>query len=158
VSVLDDLRAAESRVAARLKELRPAVDEYRELEAVAERLGIDVSPAPATKPAPVRRTRRSPRKSAKTTPGSTDRSRSPDAPVAGVRAKTSSRRRAIARPGQRGEQLVELVRARPGITVRQAGGELGVDPTSLYRIVRRLEASGEVRKNGRGLEPVAPTA
>jgi hypothetical protein len=41
VSVLDDLRAAERRVAERLKELEPAVAEYRELETVARRLGID---------------------------------------------------------------------------------------------------------------------
>jgi len=40
VSVLDDFRAAEQRVAQRLKELAPAVAEYRELEAVAQRLGI----------------------------------------------------------------------------------------------------------------------
>ena len=53
---------------------------------------------------------------------------------------------------KRSEQLVDLVRARPGITVRDAGTELGVDPTSLYRIVHRLEQSGIVRKNGRSLE------
>jgi DNA-binding MarR family transcriptional regulator len=45
------------------------------------------------------------------------------------------------------------VRARPGITVRDAGKELGVDPTRLYRVVSRLEARGELRKNGRSLEP-----
>jgi hypothetical protein len=27
--------------------------------------------------------------------------------------------------------------------------ELGVDPTGLYRVVRLLDASGDVRKNGR---------
>jgi len=38
--------------------------------------------------------------------------------------------------------------------VREAGNDLGVDPTSLYRIVHRLEQRGELRKNGTGLEPV----
>jgi DNA-binding MarR family transcriptional regulator len=46
-----------------------------------------------------------------------------------------------------------LVRERPGVTVREVGAELGVDPTSLYRIVHRLEERGELRKNGRSLEP-----
>ena len=54
MSVLDDLRAAEQRVADRLKELEPAVAEYRELEAVAKRLGINAAepsePAPRAKP------------------------------------------------------------------------------------------------------------
>jgi DNA-binding MarR family transcriptional regulator len=58
------------------------------------------------------------------------------------------------KPGERGEQLLALVRSRPGVTVREAGAEFGVDPTSLYRVVRRLEERGELRKKGRGLEPV----
>src|SRR4051794_41882038 len=43
VSVLDQFRDAEQRVARRLKELEPAVAEYRELEEVAQRLGLDAS-------------------------------------------------------------------------------------------------------------------
>src|SRR4051812_1013748 len=65
VSVLDDLRAAEQRVAKRLKELEPAVAEYRELEEVAQRLGIDAAatgPPSAPKAAP--RRRRTPRAAA----------------------------------------------------------------------------------------------
>lgn len=50
---------------------------------------------------------------------------------------------------------LELVRARPGITARDASAEFGVDPTSLYRIVRKLEGGGQVRKTGRSLEPIA---
>ena len=57
--------------------------------------------------------------------------------------------------GQRQQQLLELVRSRPGITVREAGTEFGVDPTGLYRVVSRLEKSGELRKNGRQLEPAS---
>src|SRR3954465_1761820 len=55
VSVLDQFRDAEKRVAQRLKELEPAVAEYRDLEVVAQRLGIDTS---ATAPARAARTRR----------------------------------------------------------------------------------------------------
>jgi DNA-binding MarR family transcriptional regulator len=49
--------------------------------------------------------------------------------------------------------VLELVRARPGITVAEAGKALGVDPTGLYRVVHRLEQRGDVKKNGRALEP-----
>jgi DNA-binding Lrp family transcriptional regulator len=45
------------------------------------------------------------------------------------------------------------VNERPGITVRELGEQLGVDPTSLYRVIHRLESDGLVKKAGRGLEP-----
>jgi predicted ArsR family transcriptional regulator len=63
-------------------------------------------------------------------------------------------RRGNAAPGQRGEQLLALVRERPGVTVAEAGKELGVDPTGLYRLVHRLGQGGQVRKTGRGLDLV----
>jgi len=37
VSLIDELKGLEDRVAERMKELRPLVDEYRELEQVAQR-------------------------------------------------------------------------------------------------------------------------
>jgi hypothetical protein len=40
-SILDQFRTAEQRVAERLRELEPLVEEYRELEQVARRLGLD---------------------------------------------------------------------------------------------------------------------
>jgi DNA-binding MarR family transcriptional regulator len=46
-----------------------------------------------------------------------------------------------------------MVKERPGITVREVGSELGVDPTSLYRIVHRLEQDGALQKRGRELLP-----
>jgi hypothetical protein len=134
VSVLDDFRDAEKRVAKRLKELEPAVVEYRELEAVAQRLGIDVA---AVAPAPATRRRRR-----KTTASPATRN--------GRRTATQARRQ----PGQREEQLLALIRERPGITVSEAGKAMSVDPTGLYRVVGRLEQRGEVRKDGRQLQPV----
>ena len=143
MSVVDQFREAEQRVAQRLKELEPAVAEYRELEEVAKRLGIDpaASSAPAaSQPSGRRRTRGT----------STSGSRASSAASAPT-SRRGSRRGAAS--GQRQQQLLELVRNRPGITVREAGTELGVDPTGLYRVVSRLEKSGDVRKNGRQLEP-----
>jgi CRP-like cAMP-binding protein len=144
VSVLDQFRDAEQRVAQRLKELEPAVAEYTELQEVARRLGLD-APNGATPPTRPARRRRA---------GKVARSAPASAAAASTAArKPRSSRRSNAAPGQRGEQLLALVRERPGVTVAEAGKALGVDPTGLYRVVSRLEARGELRKNGRSLEP-----
>jgi Winged helix-turn-helix DNA-binding len=138
VSVLDEFRDAEKRVAKRLKELEPVVAEYRELEAVAKRLGIE--PAKSADASSATRPRR--QRSGAASGKSTGKPR-------------NSRRSNRTVPGQREQQIVALVRERPGITVRELGETLGVDPTGLYRVVHRLEQGGAVRKNGRSLEPAA---
>jgi hypothetical protein len=130
VSVIDELKGLEDRVAQRMTELRPLVDEYRELEQVAQRLGV-TPPAAADTPSPRRRSRRRAR---------------PAAPA-------PSSARARARSNGRRDQLLAIVKARPGVTVREVGAELGVDPTSLYRIVHRLEQDGALQKSGRELRP-----
>jgi len=130
VSVIDELKGLEDRVARRMTELRPLVDEYRELEQVAQRLGVTPPTAADTSPPPRRARRR--RRPAATNNNS-----------AGTRARANGRR----------DQLLAIVKARPGVTVREVGAELGVDPTSLYRIVHRLEQDGALRKSGRELRP-----
>jgi transposase-like protein len=37
--------------------------------------------------------------------------------------------------------------------VREVGQQLGVDATSLYRVVRKLEQESKVKKQGRELQP-----
>jgi len=137
MSVLDEFRGLETRVAKRLGELRPMVEEYRELEQVARRLGLDngdTRPAHAVGASkPSQRSARG-RRRASATSGRSDAAR-------GVQ-------------GGRQQQVAELVQRRPGITVRELGAELGADPTSLYRIVRRLEREGTIQKDGRHLRPV----
>lgn len=128
MSVLEQLEGFERSILERLRELAPLVREYQELRAVAERLGLDPGPdAPLL--APAQRTNGGP----------------PSEP----------RQRRLRRPGpeRRQDQVLELIRRRPGITVADVARELGVDPTSLYRIVRRLEASGRIVKDGRRLHP-----
>jgi hypothetical protein len=141
VSVIDELKGLEERVAQRMQELRPLVAEYRELEQVAEKLGV--APNDGTDAStPVRR--------------STRRARSTRRGTAKTRATTAVTTGASARRGRqngRREQLLSMVKARPGITVREVGSELGVDPTSLYRIVHRLEQEGQLQKSGRELRP-----
>jgi hypothetical protein len=128
-----------------MKELRPLVDEYRELESVAERLGVKVDDSAPTR-------RRSTR-SAPATRATGTRARKAPANGRRTRGRRSGSRRPIAARGQRQRELLELVKARPGITVREVGRELGVDPTSLYRIVRLLEQDGTIKKQGSELQP-----
>ena len=130
MSVIDELKTLEDRVTRRMDELRPLVDEYRELEQVAQRLGVAATVAADT-PARQRRVRRRPRATTNTN-GSTSRA-----------GRSNGRR----------DQLLAIVKERPGITVREIGTELGVDPTSLYRIVHRLEQDGALQKRGRELLP-----
>jgi hypothetical protein len=134
------------------------VAEYQELEQVARRLGLIPDDSETVSPV---RTRRSASRR-----GRSGTSQSAAQAPSGKRATGSRRRRTAAseeaitrapRPrrtrGQRGQQLLALVQERPGITVREAGEQLGVEPTSLYRVVRRLEENGAVKKQGRGLQP-----
>ena len=148
MSVLDEFRDVEQRVVQRLKELEPAVAEYRELEQVAARLGIKTpqSDGRDRQSAPVATRSRTRRATAKQATGG-----QPAAPAAARRAGGARRGAA---PGQREQQMLALVRERPGITVAEVAQRLGVDATGLYRIVRRLEERGSIRKNGRNLEPV----
>jgi transposase-like protein len=203
--VLDQLRVIEQQVEKRLRELAPLVAEYRDLEKVAERLGLkrdapELTDAPAAKPAA--RARRKPKPSrsrARTTQASksrasqrkptaaapasarsgatteaatakptraaaskraTPKAKSKPKPTAATRGTstegtttTRSRRKAAA-PGQRQQDVVRLVSERPGITVAELAQELGVDATGLYGVVRRLQAKGQISKEGTALRPV----
>jgi hypothetical protein len=155
VSVLDDFRDAEKRVAQRLKELEPAVAEYRELEAVAQRLGIDMSSAAPTRAARARRRKGSSAPATANGASAPARRRRRTAPAKADGATPATRGRRRTAPGRREEQLLALILERPGITVAEAGKAMSVDPTGLYRVVGRLEQRGDVRKTGRSLEPAS---
>lgn len=60
------------------------------------------------------------------------------------------------RTGKYDQPLVVLVAGRPGITVAEAAAELGIHPTALYPVIRRLEERRLLAKVGRGLH--APDA
>jgi hypothetical protein len=66
------------------------------------------------------------------------------------------RRTKAAPPGRRHEDVLRLVAEQPGITVREIGERLGVDPTGLYRVAKRLTDEGRLSKQGTGLYPVEP--
>jgi hypothetical protein len=117
----DFLDEKRKEIQARLKELKPLVDEFRRLEA-AERALAGVESKPAA-PAP-------------------RRSRS-----------TSSSNGRRGRPkgsGTRALQALELVRARPGITIPELAEAMGIKQNYLYRVMPTLAEEGQVVKSGRG--------
>ncbi len=77
-------------------------------------------------------------------------------------AATGGRRsragRSAARPGEREAQVLRIVGESPGITVREIGERLGVDPTGLYRVTKKLTAEGRLRKDGPRLHATASDA
>lgn len=67
---------------------------------------------------------------------------------------TGTRRRG--RPkgsGNRAKQVLELVRARPGITISEMAEAMGIQPNYLYRVMPTLQSEGQVKKRGRGWHP-----
>ena len=49
--------------------------------------------------------------------------------------------------------MLELVTAHPGITVAGIAERLGIDATGLYRVMRQLSETGQIRKDGPRLYP-----
>jgi CRP-like cAMP-binding protein len=171
LSVLDQFRSAEERVAKRLRELKPLVEEYQELARVAQRLGLNldehVTAPEERRPASGASTQgRGRRSKTKARSAASTREESGDAaaakrfaaPTPGRRARASRRSDDGGGPGsnrssRREQDVLRLVNQRPGITVRQIANELGVDPTGLYRPVRKLEQEGAISKRGATLQP-----
>jgi sugar-specific transcriptional regulator TrmB len=115
----DFLAEKRREIEARMKELRPAVEEYERLQQAAAALaGV----------------------------GGNGRGRQARAP----------RRRGRGRPrgsGTRAKQALELVRARPGITIRELADAMGIHANYLYRVMPTLESEGQVVKRDRGWHP-----
>jgi hypothetical protein len=115
----------------RLKELRPAHEEYLKLEKAQEALaGMDQP-----------------------------RRRGPGRPPGSTSSKPASgngrRRRRRRSGGTRGDQALEVVRQNPGISVSELGDKLGVTQKNyLYRVMANLQDDGAVRKEGRGFHAV----
>ena len=53
--------------------------------------------------------------------------------------------------------MARLVGERPGITVAELARQLSVDATGLYAVVRRLQAEGQITKEGTALRPITAT-
>jgi hypothetical protein len=119
----DFLDEKRKEIDARLRELRPMVDEYNRLEQAAAALsGVGNG----------RRT-------------TTARRRSTGG---------GSRRRGRPRgSGNRAKQALELVRAKPGITIAEMASAMKIQPNYLYRVMPTLESEGQVKKRDKGWHP-----
>jgi hypothetical protein len=119
----DFLQEKRREIEARMKELRPSVDEYNRLKQAAAALA-DVG----------------------STGGRAARS--------SAARSTNGRRRGRPRgSGTRAKQALELVRARPGITIRDLSEAMGIHANYLYRVMPTLESEGQVVKRDKGWHP-----
>jgi predicted Rossmann fold nucleotide-binding protein DprA/Smf involved in DNA uptake len=119
--VTDFLDEKRTEIDKRLRELRPLVDEFHRLEQAAKALsGVGGGSTTST------RRRGTARRSGGT------------------------RRRGRPRgSGTRSIQALELVRARPGITIRELADAMNIKANYLYRVMPTLEQDGKVsRRNG----------
>lgn len=134
----DFLDEKRNEIAARLKELKPLVDEYQRLEAAAAALdGVPATGPPArpTNMAAVGRRARS--QSAAKRP----------------RNNGSGRRGRPKGTGTRGAEALALVRTKPGITIPEIAEQMGIKQNYLYRVLPGLAEDGLVKKDGRGWHP-----
>ena len=133
----DFLDEKRSEIGARLKELKPLVEEYQRLEAAAAALdGV-----PATKAATA-----APRAAAAT--------RTAKAPAKRRSSNNGTGRRG--RPkgsGTRGAEALALVKDSPGITIPELAAKMGIKQNYLYRVLPGLAEDGLVAKDGRGWHP-----
>src|SRR5689334_12336864 len=126
MTLVDDVRR---QITERLKELKPLVDEYHQLEAMVKKLVEEGSSSSSTA------RRSSGRRRAAT-------------------RSTNGRRRGRPRgSGTRSAQALALVQAKPGITIPEMGKEMGITPNYLYRVLPELAKDGKVKKSGKGWEP-----
>ena len=117
----DFLEEKRKEIDARLRELRPLVDEFNQLEKASAALaGVGGGARP--------RTRRA---------------------GAGPRRKRGRPRGS----GNRAKQALELVRARPGITITELADAMGIKANYLYRVMPTLQKEGQVKKRDKGWHP-----
>jgi hypothetical protein len=50
----------------------------------------------------------------------------------------------------RADQALRIVGGRPGVTVKEIAGEMGINENYLYRLLPRMEREGRLRREGRG--------
>ena len=124
----DFLDEKRNEIEARLKELRPLVDEYHRLEKASAALSGVGTRAPS-------RSRNGRRRS-------------------GSAGSSGTGRRGRPRgSGKRALQAQEIVSARPGITIPELAEAMGIQANYLYRVMPTLQSEGKVEKKGKGWHP-----
>jgi hypothetical protein len=130
----DFLDEKRKEIQARLKELRPLVDEFHRLEAAERALsgvGGSANGSTASTTAP-RRARR----------------------ASGGGGGGGGRRGRPRGSGTRAQEALRLVTERPGITIPEMAEAMGIKQNYLYRVMPGLADDGKVTKSGRGWHSV----
>ena len=139
----DFLEQKRKEIEERLKELRPLIDEARQLEAAAAALaGVGAEKLKSA----VRRGPGRPRGSGSGSRSGSGGSRRAAKPASGRRGRPRG-------SGTRAAQALALVKAQPGITITELAEKMGIKQNYLYRVLPVLEAERKVTKKGRGWHP-----
>src|SRR5439155_27216827 len=120
----DFLDEKRKEIQARLKELRPLVDEFHRLEAAERALSGVRTPSSTPASTPTRRRRSS--------------------------GSQNGRRGRPRGSGTRAQEALKLVTDRPGITIPELADAMGIKQNYLYRVMPTLAEEGRVVKSGRG--------
>jgi hypothetical protein len=135
MATADFLDQKRHEIAARLKELKPLVDEYQRLEAAAA--ALDGMPTLTNATSVTRRTS----------------ARSKPAPARKRPATHGGRRGRPKGSGTRAAEALALVKQNPGITIPEIAAKMGIKQNYLYRVLPGLAEDGLVVKDGRGWKP-----
>jgi hypothetical protein len=169
--VTDFLDVKRREISDRLKELKPAVDEYSRLEAAASALAKvgAATPASAGTTTPKVGRRKVGRPSGKKVgrpPG-----KKVDLPAAKKVGRPPGSGKKVGRPagkvgrpkgrggrrkggGKRATEAVSLVQGQPGITIPELAAKMGIKQNYLYRVLPGLEQERKLEKKGRGWHPL----
>jgi hypothetical protein len=151
----DFLDEKRQEIAARLKKLKPLVEEHGRLEAAARALdGAGAAPRPrgasSATAAPSSRKRGRPRGSKATSTTATATKTTPAKTKAKGRGKAGRRKGT----GIRTAEALAFIKESPGITNPELAERMGIQSTSyLYRVLPNLEGEGKIEKKGRGWHP-----
>ncbi|MCW2957246.1 MAG: Rrf2 family transcriptional regulator [Solirubrobacterales bacterium] len=129
----DFLDEKKQEIHARLKELRPLVDEFQRLEAAAAALDGVGAPLSSRERPTARRAKR---------------------PASGGGPGAGGGRGRPKGSGTRSKQALEAVKGQPGITIPELAQAMGIAQNYLYRVMPELQKDGLVRKEGRGWHAV----
>jgi hypothetical protein len=155
--VTDFLDEKRQEISARLKELKPLVDEYSRLEAASAALaGVGGSASSSATSAAVAVAPATPRRRGPGRPrGSVNRAAAqPAAPKAPKAAKKAGRRAGRRKgSGTRAAEALSFVQGQPGITIPELAAKMGIKQNYLYRVLPSLEQEAKVEKKGRGWHP-----
>lgn len=149
----DLVERTQREITARVGELKPVVEEYERLQAASLALGaLDGSPTSlGTSAAALKASTRKPRRRARSRSRTLSAAPAPaeraPAPKTSVR-RPGPRRTAANGLSPRGSQALRIISEHPGIKIAELTKRMGINRTSLYKVLPAVELAGKVRRDG----------